>query len=106
VKACLYCDGPIAKPGETWRTSRVYCRDCAKGSGPQCATRAKAALLVGRAIGAGRLAPPTLCYCADCGAPATEYDHRDYSRPLDVDPVCRRCNRLRGPGVYPERQEA
>lgn len=39
--------------------------------------------------------------CVDCGAIATEYDHRDYSRPLDVDPVCSSCNKLRGPAVAP-----
>ena len=35
--------------------------------------------------------------CVDCGAKATVYDHRDYRRPLDVVPVCHRCNLLRGP---------
>lgn len=35
--------------------------------------------------------------CVDCGKPAHCYDHRDYSRPLDVDPVCKKCNALRGP---------
>lgn len=36
--------------------------------------------------------------CMDCGMPATCYDHRDYLKPLDVDPVCTRCNKKRGPG--------
>ena len=40
--------------------------------------------------------------CVDCGAPALEYDHRDYSRPLDVDPVCKSCNRRRGTAVWPQ----
>lgn len=34
--------------------------------------------------------------CADCGGKASECDHRDYMKPLDVDPVCRSCNKLRG----------
>lgn len=34
--------------------------------------------------------------CVDCAAPAIEYDHRDYSKPLQVEPVCRRCNLARG----------
>ena len=34
--------------------------------------------------------------CVDCGKPATELDHRYYSRPLDVEPVCRGCNKKRG----------
>lgn len=34
--------------------------------------------------------------CVDCGRPAAVYDHRDYDRPLDVEPVCRPCNSRRG----------
>lgn len=37
--------------------------------------------------------------CADCSNPATEYDHRDYDRPLAVDPVCHSCNKKRGAGA-------
>lgn len=37
--------------------------------------------------------------CEDCGAPAIAYDHRDYNRPLDVAPVCRSCNWIRGAGI-------
>lgn len=37
--------------------------------------------------------------CVDCGRPAECYDHRDYLRPLDVEPVCYSCNRRRGPGL-------
>lgn len=35
--------------------------------------------------------------CVDCGAPAEVYDHREYAKPLEVDPVCRGCNVRRGP---------
>ena len=34
--------------------------------------------------------------CTDCEKPATQYDHRDYLKPLEVYPVCRGCNRRRG----------
>lgn len=34
--------------------------------------------------------------CVDCGLPAWEYDHRDYDKPLDVEPVCLSCNKRRG----------
>lgn len=34
--------------------------------------------------------------CIDCGAVATCYDHRYYSKPLDVQPVCKSCNKTRG----------
>jgi len=37
--------------------------------------------------------------CVDWGAPATDYDHRDYNKPLEVEPTCRRCNLRRGPAV-------
>lgn len=39
--------------------------------------------------------------CADCDRPAFVYDHRDYSRPLDVVPVCESCNRKRGTAIWP-----
>lgn len=42
--------------------------------------------------------------CIDCGAAAQHYDHRDYSRPLNVEPVCVSCNCKRGPGVMPAPQ--
>lgn len=35
--------------------------------------------------------------CVDCGKPACQYDHRDYTKPLEVVPVCRSCNYKRGP---------
>ncbi len=37
--------------------------------------------------------------CVDCGKRAFHYDHRYYSRPLDVVPVCRSCNQKRGPAL-------
>jgi formylmethanofuran dehydrogenase subunit E len=37
--------------------------------------------------------------CRDCGEPSTDYDHRDYNKPLEVEPVCRSCNLLRGPAL-------
>lgn len=55
-----------------------------------------AAQAVFNAKKAGLLAPATAFKCADCDQPAECYDHRDYGRPLDVDPVCRSCNAMRG----------
>jgi len=37
--------------------------------------------------------------CVDCGKRAQCWDHRDYSKPLEVDPVCKSCNYHRGPGL-------
>lgn len=55
--------------------------------------------LVARAVSYGFLLPATDLDCVDCGAQATAYDHRDYNKPLDVAPVCTRCNLQRGPGI-------
>jgi hypothetical protein len=38
--------------------------------------------------------------CVDCGKKSTCHDHRNYFRPLDVVPVCHRCNLRRG-AAYP-----
>lgn len=40
--------------------------------------------------------------CVDCGETASHYDHRDYLKPLEVEPVCPSCNKLRGPGLNKE----
>ena len=66
--------------------------------------RNQAIYRVGEAIYGGRL--PRLqkfgkslgIKCFDCGKPAMHYDHRDYSKPLEVSPVCASCNYRRGPG--------
>lgn len=47
----------------------------------------------------GLLQSPHGMKCADCGGAAIEYDHRDYDKPLVVEPVCRRCNIRRGPAM-------
>lgn len=52
--------------------------------------------MVALAISRKILPPATSLQCTDCDKQATEYDHRDYNRPLDVQPVCRGCNRRRG----------
>lgn len=51
---------------------------------------------VNKAVARGDLPAAATQTCADCGDPAAAYDHRDYSKPLDVEPVCNPCNALRG----------
>lgn len=58
-----------------------------------------AASCVQRAIKAGTLAHPKELTCSDCGDAATEYEHRDYNKPLEVVPICRGCNLVRGPAI-------
>jgi len=53
----------------------------------------RAATAVAKAVKNGSL--PKLdgtINCIECGAAASEYDHRDYRKPLDVQPVCHACN--------------
>lgn len=57
---------------------------------------------VAHAIRRGELPKVSTLSCVDCGKPATDYDHRDYNKPLDVQPVCRSCNKLRGPAIHVE----
>lgn len=40
--------------------------------------------------------------CVDCGERATDYEHRDYNKPREVEPVCRKCNLKRGSAIYLE----
>jgi hypothetical protein len=61
--------------------------------------RTMAARAIQHARADGRLTPLAGCACVDCGAPAVQYDHRDYNEPLKVEPVCRSCNVIRGPAL-------
>lgn len=47
----------------------------------------------------GRLPPVRELKCVDCGRQAECYDHRDYLKPLDVEPLCKRCDLQRGKGA-------
>ena len=49
-----------------------------------------AAQIVRRAVLAGKLTnlKETFVPCADCGKRATNYDHRDYGKPLEVAMQC------------------
>lgn len=51
------------------------------------------------AVRGGFLQDPRQLDCMDCGNPAECYDHRDYNKPLDVEPVCISCNGSRGAGI-------
>lgn len=93
--------------------SRFVCRQCGTPeyvTGGNCAFRCSACReprsaqylahkAVADAIHRGELRHPAGFACEDCGGAAIEYDHRDYSQPLKVAPVCRRCNLRRGPAL-------
>ena len=54
---------------------------------------------VRKAVMTGELPNISTQTCVDCGSPAEHYDHRDYNKPLEVEPVCRTCNYRRGPAI-------
>jgi len=51
------------------------------------------------AVKNGTLPSPKGLLCIDCGDPAQCYDHRDYTKPLKVDSVCKTCDAQRGAGM-------
>lgn len=94
---CVSCHADLGQPVSGDRRVRppVRCDDCRpvhKLWTHWLSGRQTAASKVARAIKGGQLQRPALFACVDCGNPAKCYDHRDYSRPLDVVPVCLSCN--------------
>lgn len=62
-------------------------------------TQRQAQSIFGAAQRRGLIPDPAQRPCVDCGRPAVHNEHRDYLRPLDVEPTCHRCNLRRGPGI-------
>lgn len=93
-KTCQFCQvkykAPHAQSCPTCRRARHIYSNFGSGR-----------FLAGQAVAKARikniLPSPREFACVDCGTRATEYDHRDYSKPLMVEPVCRGCNARRGP---------
>lgn len=79
---------------------QTHCKACKKAMGEMRSRifplQKKAHEKVKNAMARGQLLPPSQLTCRDCGETAECYDHRDYRKPLDVDPVCTRCNIRRG----------
>ncbi len=78
------------------RNSR-YCQPCKLLSKR---ARERAYTIMNKAIYSAQIPWPRTLPCADCGQPASLYDHRDYRQPLLVEPVCRKCNWHRGPAEF------
>ena len=47
---------------------------------------------ISMAIRRGDLPRVSTCDCVDCGIQAAEYHHEDYSKPLEVEPLCKKCH--------------
>lgn len=57
--------------------------------------------LVYKAVAKKRIPPASNYRCVDCKRrQAKVYDHRDYTKPYSVEPVCISCNSRRGPGKH------
>jgi hypothetical protein len=74
----------------------VFPRHCAPCRAERRTAKIKANNKVSKEVLYGRLKPATAFLCVDCHGPGAVWDHRDYSRPLEVEAVCKRCNALRG----------
>lgn len=75
-----------------------YCEPCRLAS---YAAQRGAKKWLGLAIRSGRLLQARTYRCVDCREKwATAWEHRDYDKPLDVDPTCDSCNFARGPAFF------
>jgi formylmethanofuran dehydrogenase subunit E len=52
----------------------------------------KAKMEVYKAVRSGKLPKAKTLKCHVCGEQAYAYEHRDYDKPLEVKPICRKCN--------------
>jgi hypothetical protein len=85
------------------RFSKQRCASCQRQQwkAAERAIGARTAMkAVAYAVRNGRMQPATAFACTDCAASAEVYDHRDYSKQLQVEPVCLRCNARRGPAFW------
>lgn len=86
MKHCIICDIPL----KSNLYVAMYCTECRQAV-------SSITTAVSRTMRAAKIPKATDYDCQDCGKPATEWDHRYYSLPLEVDPVCTACNQRRGP---------
>lgn len=93
---CVHCHG-VFYAREKRTGNKKYCVEC--GEQARLA-KERAQRHVKNAIKAGKILPATSYECWDCGKPADRYDHRNYDKPLDVQPVCCACNGRRGPAKW------
>jgi hypothetical protein len=94
VRACKACSADISD-----RLRQAFlCIECLRAHMDD-PTKQAAHKAVADARRRGELPSPRELACMDCGGAAVDYDHREYAKPLQVEPVCRRCNLRRGPAI-------
>lgn len=86
--------------GAKFKAKRAHASVCPDCVTPITRVRSRAYIAVNAAMYRGEIPFPHTLKCVDCGATdetrQIQYDHRRYSKPLDVDPVCGGCNLRRG----------
>jgi len=92
ISYCRVCNGEIV---DRYHSAKLCfpCADHRKNGGHKAHSQVK------KAIKNGILQPVKELKCKDCGCQAEIYDHKDYNKPLEVEPVCRSCNRKRGSAI-------
>ena len=110
---CPDCKKPAERSGGATNrrggTEVIRCMPCARQrqlDWPKISGAAVAHRAVNLAVKRGAMQPAWTHGCRDCGGQAMDYDHRDYNRPLDVEPVCRGCNKRRGAAIWRTQQQA
>jgi len=94
IRLCKDCGRDISMQHHLARSCLACSKSWGKKNGASAACSA-----VSSAIKRGDLPKASTCQCVDCGKQASDYDHRDYNHPLEVQPVCRSCNKFRGPAI-------
>lgn len=89
---CLRCAASYEMP----RALSKFCPDCRDARFHE---REAATSEVFKAKKRGELTRAAEHICADCGKQARDWDHRDYTKPLEVVAVCHSCN-VRRPPAY------
>lgn len=94
---CVDCNQEIEFSYKRRGGAPMRCKKCSNERSNAIKSIQQAAhTAVAKAIRHGSIDKPSAFKCSDCGKPAECYDHRDYSKPLDVEPVCLSCNVIRG----------
>lgn len=93
-KLCAYCNQEITGREPSAR----FCWGCTHIR-PRKNGQAQAAYEVNKAVRNGTIPHFSNFNCVDCGKPAQCYEHRDYNKPLEVEPTCKSCNTRRRPAI-------
>jgi hypothetical protein len=94
--SCFECKTPVAS--NSWRHS-YWCEAHEPDWSKRQKLTAPAHKAVADAVRSKKIPPASALICVDCGKQAKCYDHRDYSKPMEIEPVCIKCNAIRGPGA-------